>query len=236
MKKAIALLLLFTITAYFQSCHVRKKLSKTKMVTDSAAIISNDISLKKNNTDSARSDWYSQLFKINNEFELSADKVTRHVDYTGPSSSAFVFNVKDIAYKGDSAVLEDIKTGATAVVYADKQTGDVKFSVKQKGGRSETYEMAGMKMTSKTAIDASKSGGAAAAIHKSGIDSIAQINTATTTRTEQTTKDLDKKKDFGLLKVIGLIVLVTAALRMAIYLLRKQWPWIGWLNRLLGGK
>lgn len=234
MKKIAIILLLLIVVSNQQSCGHLRKSAKTKAKVDSTKLVTSNVVVRLADKDSAATFNFEKWVKTNNSVDLSIDKITRTVT-TEPGNLKFVLNVDQLKVSGDSLQATDVATGAKATVYKDK-TGNMLFDIKQPGKRQETYEMAGLKLQKKNSTDSGSSTSNSTVLIQSSRDSSHFNKDSTLVKSDVKTVVKEVKKRGGFVKWLGIIVIILAVLRLAIWLLRKQWPWVGWLNRKLGGK
>lgn len=234
MKKITIIFLLLIVVANQQSCGHLRKFTKAKAKVDSTKVVSNNVSVRLADKDSAATFNFEKWVKTNSTVDLSIDKVTRTVT-TEPGNLKFILNVDQLKVSGDSLQAVDVATGAKATVYKDK-TGNMLFDIKQPGKRRETYEMAGLKLQKKNSTDSGTSSTNSTIVSQSTRDSSHFNKDSAVVKSDIKTVEKEVKKSGGFVKWLGIIVIILAVLRLAIWLLRKQWPWVGWLNRKLGGK
>lgn len=234
MKKLIVLILLFSLIST-QGCHVKRKIQKYTITKDSVHLKTSDTFLKNDKKDISTIDLFNRYFKNDRELDITADKVTKRVETSESSNMTFVLNVDKIKAAGDSAIATDVQTGTTAIIYKDTD-GQVKFNIKQLGKKSETFEMAGLKLKSKNSIDSGTVKQISTNIAVNNTTANNSSKDSNRSSLNQTSKNKEVKQDFGILKTIGLILVVVAIARVLIYFLRKQWPWMGILNNFLSFK
>lgn len=236
MKKTIFILII-TLVAIFpwQGCGSSKKVSRSKVFKDSTHVVNSTISVKNTNTDSNAFTTLNKFYQQQNDADLSVEKLSRTVE-SEPGNLSFVLKVEELKPDGDSLVTTDVSTGTKAIIYKDKKTGEIRFNVKQPGKRKETFEMKGLKLMKKDRVDSGLLQTSNAIKKSTTRDSSISNSDSTSLKSEVKNFNKSVKKRGGFLKWIGIIVLIAALLRLAIYLFRNYLPWIGFLNKILGGK
>lgn len=226
--------LILLITAPVGGCRVFKKIQKNKseIKVDSTTHIavlkensSADSSLSKVDVKKSEAANYSNITVT----ESAKDVLTERFVIT----SKFAI---DTTAGGDTIRFVSQEDDRVKVsIYYDKKTKQAVAEIENKS-RPVKVPFSQVSITNaniNTAFDSS-------AFEKHSLFNHSKIDSSALTgvKKEATTKTINRetKKDFGLLKWIGLIVLIAAVLRLAIYLLRKQFPWVRWLNKFLGGK
>jgi hypothetical protein len=236
MKKIIALILLAIFLLNADGCKSRKLISKTRSNIDSTRVVSvkHDVSIKEK--DSSWNVFFNNYFMRNTSTDLSIDKVEKKVEIEDEVELSFQLNVDELKTNGDTITTTDITTGTKAKLYRDVKTGELRFDLKKKGGKKETFEMTGFSLKTKDIIDSGITKSDSGTIKVFSKDSNAEIRESTSLKASAKVIQKNVKKDFGLLKWIGIIVLLAAVLRLVIYFFRNKYAWVGKLNKFLGGK
>lgn len=235
MKNLIFLVaVIITMLAPVGGCKVFRKVSKQKVHTTVDSTNKVNVAKLTSNVDS------SEKATVISKKDNAAVKSVTITESTGEAKTeAFTITSSfrlDPNAGGDTLRFVSMEDDRMKVeIFADKKTGQGTAKISNKG---QTVKMP-FRQVNITNASVNKDFDSSA-FEKRAIINHSQIDSSVLTdvKRETTTKNVDRevKKDFGLFKWVGLIVLIIAALRLAIWLLRKQWPWMGWLNRILGGK
>jgi ABC-type oligopeptide transport system substrate-binding subunit len=236
MKKIISVFLIIILLSNIEGCKSRKLISKTRSTIDSTRIVSvkHEVAIKEK--DSSWNVFFGNYLTRNASSDLTIDKIEKKVEIEDEVEFSFQLNVDELKTNGDTITTTDITTGTKAKLYRDAKTGDLRFDLKKKGGKKQTFEMTGFSLKTKDIIDSGITKSDAGTIKVLSKDSSAEINESTSLKASAKTIQRDVKKDFGLLKWIGIIVLLAGVLRLMIYFFRNKYEWIGKLNKFLGGK
>ena len=233
MKKAIMMLIVIAIAV--NSCRIVKQSSKKKETQIAATVTENVKKGVAEKSDNLSAETFNKLFKFNDAFEVSIDKIVHTTDSKDDKETAFVFNVSDLKSNDDTLFIKDKRGGVEGIVYTDKKTGLKEFVIKTKN-KQEKHELIGLKISSVKSVDTSISVNKTAFNSSLKVDSTSIKFDSSYYQKEVLNIDKSKSSNVGWVKWIGIIVLVAALLRLAIFLLRNSFPWVGWLNKMLGGK
>lgn len=223
MKRLIILLLLILVAVNYQSCKVLKKVHRSKSEVDSTVNIQQQSHVSTLGMSDSQSHRQADWLKIIQSTNLKADKVTITEDEMPTSSLRISFNVDSLALRGDTLHTKALD-GTGVDIFKDKKTGEFVADYQRPGKKRTKTEIQGLSLNTKNQLD---SGRKSEDQHNKALvkkDTTGAYKVKADVTKKSATVDKDVKKDFGLLKWLGLAA-AAVSLLFVFYKLNKAKGW-----------